>query len=274
MESSNGFAGRQQGRTTPESHSSKNGFDEEVMTTLPPIAQQWMIGMIRCAEAFPLVQGLKTCSECMLPLERAKAHSWLPKLQKRRKAIVMKKTLRPGDVMVHAAAVTDPQPMLRVPLRMVMAGQAIDGPINTPEPAHTRAKRPVKRMKELIVDQVEGSPAPPGRRRYHEHVDDVSEDEDEPEPLYADLPPHEDILRTNTRTRRSRRRQSSGMRITSRTVIRGGGGLDDDPEEARSDRDGPNFFRLRGGARAQPPTGMSPLSPGSDRIDTRPRKIE
>jgi hypothetical protein len=40
MESSNGFAGRQQGHTKPESHSCKNHVDEEVMATLPPFIAQ------------------------------------------------------------------------------------------------------------------------------------------------------------------------------------------------------------------------------------------
>jgi hypothetical protein len=147
--------------------------------------------------------------------------------------------------------------------------------INTPRPAHTRAERVIRRTEERIVDQAIGGPAAPGRRRYQAHVDDVSEHEDGRGPVYADLPPQENDLRTNTQTGSLRRRISSGRRITNRTVMRGGGGLDYDPEEARSDGDGPNFLRLRGGGPgAQPPTGTSALAPDSDEIDTEPRKIE
>ena len=140
-------------------------------------------------------------------------------------------------------------------------------PINTPRPAHTRAERPVRRTEERVVYQVVGGPAATRRRRYQAHVDDTSDDEDGHGIVYADLPPQEDDFRTKTQIESSRRRQSSGMR--------GGGDLDYDPEDARSDRDGPSFLRLRGGvAGAQPPTGLSALAPDSVQINTEPRQIK
>jgi hypothetical protein len=47
-----------------------------------------------------------------LPLEKAEAHFWLPKLQKEQKAFIM------GDVMVPLR-VTDPRLALQIPLRVV-----------------------------------------------------------------------------------------------------------------------------------------------------------
>lgn len=147
-------------------------------------------------------------------------------------------------------------------------------PINMPRPVHTRPERPVGGTEEGIVDEIIISPAAPRGRRYQAHVEDLSDDENERGPLYADLPRQEDV-RASTQTRSSSRRQSSGIRITKRTAMRGGGGLDYDPEEARSARDGPNSLRLRGGGPgAQPPTGTSAIVPVPDEIDTKPRKIE
>ena len=140
-------------------------------------------------------------------------------------------------------------------------------PINTPRPAHTRAERPVMRTDERIAYQVVGGPAAPRRRRYQAHVDDTSEDEDGHGPIYADLPPQEDDFRTNTQIQISRRRPASGLR--------GAGGLDYDPEDTRSDGDGPRFLRLRGGgAGVQPLTGSSALAPNSIEINTKPRQIK
>ena len=77
MESSNGFAGRLQGSTKTESHSRKNGVDEEVTAGLLMVALR---GMITHDEVFHLFVLLSTFLESTLPMEKAEAHFWLLKL--------------------------------------------------------------------------------------------------------------------------------------------------------------------------------------------------
>jgi hypothetical protein len=147
--------------------------------------------------------------------------------------------------------------------------------INTPRAAHFRAQQDFGREEELIVDAVAEEPAAPTGRRYQAHVDDASEDEDRRHPSYADLPPHEDVVRTNRHTASSRRRTSPRSRFTRRTMMQRGGGLDYDPEKTRSDEDGPSFRRLRGGGPGvQPPTGTSAIVAIPGMIDIEPREIE
>lgn len=144
--------------------------------------------------------------------------------------------------------------------------------IYPPRAAHVRAERHVTRREERIVDPVVNDPAAPTGGRYQARVDDASEEEDVRQPFYADLPPHEDDVRANSQTRR---RRSSGSRMTKRTVMMRGGGLDYDPEETQSNGNSPSFFHLRGGGpRAQPPTRTSSIWPDPDRTDIEPREIE
>lgn len=125
-----------------------------------------------------------------------------------------------------------------------------------------RPERPVSPMEEDVGDQEIGGPAAPREQR----VDNVSQDEDG-SLLYTTLPLHEDDFRINTQTRSSRRRRPSGMR--------GGGGLDYDPEEAQSGGEGLNFLRLRGGnVEGDLLTSTSAISPDSDKIDTTSRPIK
>jgi hypothetical protein len=77
VESSNGFAGRLQGSTNPDLNSWKNGVDEEVMAGILMIALR---GMITHHKVFHLFKRLSTCLKSTLPLEKAEAHFWLPKL--------------------------------------------------------------------------------------------------------------------------------------------------------------------------------------------------
>jgi len=109
MGSSNGFAGCLQGSTKPESHSWKNGVDQGVMAGLLMIALR---GIIPHHQAFHLLKTLSACLKSTLPLEKAEAHFWLPKLQKEPKAFIM------GDVMVPLR-VADPRLALQIPLRVV-----------------------------------------------------------------------------------------------------------------------------------------------------------
>jgi hypothetical protein len=139
--------------------------------------------------------------------------------------------------------------------------------INRPRPAHTSAERPANRME---AHRRRYTAAP---RRPQPQASVV--DESEEEPLYASLPPQEQDFRIYAQTETPSRRQSSRRRSSNRIGMRGGGGLDYDPEEARSDRDGPNFLHLRGGAPdAEPITGMSSLTPYHQETNTLPRKIK
>jgi hypothetical protein len=69
-------------------------------------------GTITHDGVFHLFNTLSTCLKSTLPLEKAEAHFWLPKLQKEQKALIM------GTVMVPPG-VADPRPTLQIPLRVV-----------------------------------------------------------------------------------------------------------------------------------------------------------
>jgi hypothetical protein len=108
VESSSGFAGRLQGSTKPELHSWKNGVDEEVAAGLLMIALR---GMITHYGVFHLFNTLSTCLKSTLPLEKAEAHFWLPKLQKEQKALIT-------ETVMVSPGVADPRPALQIPLRV------------------------------------------------------------------------------------------------------------------------------------------------------------
>jgi hypothetical protein len=169
--------------------------------------------------------------------------------------------------------------------------------INPPRPVHIDVVRPRRGTEEIrnidvqTINPVHFGVVRPrrgteeGREEYSEHLqrrwryqayaEDVSDEEDGHGPLYAALPAEEDNIRLQSRRASSRRGRSSNR------GVRGGGGLDYDPDEVPSDGGGQGSFRLRGGgASGAPPTRTSAVSgatiapPGSEKIDTTPRDIE